>query len=92
MRQCKGLSAVLVTGHLCNDLSRDIAGREKTMRLFDHSLADDRPVLEHVLQVDQVAVVFPLCKIVRIMEMDDPLLMSSNQYLPAAAHAWSDPC
>ena len=31
---------------------------EKAMRLFDHSLADDRTVLEHVLQVDQVAVVF----------------------------------
>ena len=47
---------------------------EKAMRLLDHSLADDRPVLEHVLQVDQVAVVFLLCKIVRVVEMDDPLL------------------
>ena len=50
------------------------------MRLFDQSLADDRPVLEHVLQVDQVAVVFLLCKIVRVVEMDDPLLMSSNHF------------
>ena len=48
------------------------------MGFFDQSLADDRPVLEHVLQIDQVAVVFLLCKIVGVVEMDDPLLMSSN--------------
>ena len=91
MGQRKGLSAVLVAGHLRNDLRGDVAGSEKAVRLLDHGLADDGAVLQHILQVDQVTVVLLLCEIVRIMEMDDSGLMCLTQYPPAAALAWSDP-
>ena len=43
------------------------------MGLLDHGAADDRAVLEHILQIDQVAVVHMLGIVIRIMEMDDPL-------------------
>ena len=41
------------------------------MRLLDLRPADDRAVLEHILEVHEVAVVHMLGKIVRVMEMDD---------------------
>ena len=51
------------------------------MGLFDEGLTDDRTVLEHVLQVDQVAVVFFLCEIVGVVEVDDSLLVGSDDLL-----------
>ena len=46
------------------------------MRLFDHSSADNGSVLKHILEVNKIAVVHMLRKIIRIMEMDQALLMS----------------
>ena len=45
------------------------------MRLFNIGAGDDGAVLQHVFQVDQVAVVHVLGKVVRIVEMDQALLM-----------------
>ena len=52
MSQSERLTAVLVARHLCNDLCRHVAGREKAVRLLDHRLADHGSVLKHVLEVD----------------------------------------
>ena len=43
------------------------------MRFFDHRAADHCAVLEHVFQIDQIAVVHMLGVIIGIVEMDDPL-------------------
>ena len=51
------------------------------MRLLDHRLTDHSAILQHILQIDQVAVVLLLCKIVGIMEMDDAFLMRADDLL-----------
>ena len=45
------------------------------MRFFDEGTRNNRAVLQHVVQVDQVAVVHMLGVIVSIMEMNDAILM-----------------
>ena len=71
MGERDALSAVLGAGDLGNDLRGNIARCGETVGLFDHGLTDDRAVLQHVLQIDQTAVVHVLCEVVRIMEVDD---------------------
>ena len=46
------------------------------MRPLNQSAADDGPVLEHVFQIDQIAVMHMLSEVVRIVEVDDALLVS----------------
>ena len=75
MRQREGLAAVLVGGDLGDDLCRHIAGSVETMGLFNQSLADDSAVLQHILKVDEVAVVLLLGIIIGIMEVDDTLFV-----------------
>ncbi len=76
MRERDTLSAVLTAGNLGDTLCGHIAGRGKALGRIDHRLTDHRAVLQHILQVDQTAVVHMLGKIIRIMKMDDPFLMS----------------
>ncbi len=45
------------------------------MRFFNLRFADDRAVLEHVLQIHQIAVVHVLRKIIGIMKMNNALFM-----------------
>ena len=73
MCQRDTLSAVLITCDLRNDLGRNVACRGKAVRLLDQCLADDRTVLEHILEIHQIAVMHMLRIVVRIMEMDDTL-------------------
>ena len=75
MGERDALSAILAGGYLGNDLGGDIAGGGETVGLLDQSSADDGAVLQHVLQVDQITVVHMLGKIIRVMEMDEALLM-----------------
>ena len=51
------------------------------MWFLDKSPADDGAILQHIVQIHQVAVVHVLGKIVRVMEVDDPLLMSLDHFL-----------
>ena len=75
MGQADALAAVLVGCHLRNDLGGNVAGRGERMRFFDEGTRNNRAVLQHVVQVDQVAVVHMLGVIVSIMEMNDAILM-----------------
>ena len=75
MCQSKGLTAVLVTCNLCHNLCGNVAGGEEAVRLLDHGLADDGTILQHVFQIDQIAVVLFLCIIIGIVEMDDSFFM-----------------
>ena len=54
---------------------------EKLWGFLDHGPADDRSVLEHVLQVDQIAVVHVLRIVIGIMEVDDPRLVRLDDIL-----------
>ena len=65
---------------------------EKRVRLFNQSAADDRAVLQHIVQIDEVAVVHVLGIVVGIVEVDDALLMRLDDLRAGAAYAWSDPC
>ena len=69
--QGDGLAAVLVGGHLGDDLGGDVAGGGEGVGLFNQGAGDDGAVLQHVLQVHQVAVVHVLGVIVGIVEVDD---------------------
>ena len=73
--QRNGLPTVLVAGHLRYDLGGNVTGGGEGMRPLDQGPGDNGPVLQHVLQVHQVAVVHMLRKVVAVMEVDDPLIM-----------------
>ena len=81
MGQGKCLSAVLVAGNLCHNLRGDVACCEETVRLLDHGLTDHCSVLQHILKVDEIAVVLLLSIVVRIMEMYDSGFMSLHDIL-----------
>ena len=75
MCQRDTLPTVLVTGHLCYDLSGDIASCSERVRLLDHCAGDDSSVLEHIFQVHQAAVYAMLGEIICIMEVDQTFVM-----------------
>ncbi len=78
MRKAYALSAVLVACYLCNYLCGDITGCGKAVRLLNKSLAYYSTVLKHILKVYKIAVMHMLCKIIRIMEVNDTLFMRFN--------------
>ena len=51
------------------------------MRLLDQRARNNSAVLEHVLQVHQIAVVHVLGKVIRIVEMDQALIMGIHDLL-----------
>ena len=59
------------------------------MRLFDQRAGDDGAVLQHVLEIDEVAVVHVLGEIVGIMEMDDAGVVRLND-LARQQHSGSE--
>ena len=81
MRQADRLAAVLVRGDLGDDLGGDIAGRGEGMGLLNQRAGDDGTILQHILQVDQVAVVHVLGEIVGVVEVDDAGLMGFDDLL-----------
>ena len=81
MSQRDGLSAVLVAGYLRHDLGGDVAGGGEAVGLLDQRSGDDGAVLQHILQIDQVAVVHMLGVIIRVMEVDDALIVGLHDVL-----------
>ena len=78
MGQSKGLSTILVRGNLSNDLCCYITCSEEAVRSFDHGLRDNRAVLQHIFEVDQITVMLSLSEIIGVMEMNNAFLMSTN--------------
>ena len=76
MGQADGLAAILVAGHLGHDLGGDVAGGGEAVGPLDEGTGDDGAVLQHILQIHQVAVVHMLGIIIRVVEVDDALLVS----------------
>ena len=81
MGQGDGLAAVLVGGHLSHDLGGDVAGGGKAVGPLNQRPGDDGAVLQHVLQIHQVAVVHVLSEVVGVVEMDDALLVGLHNLL-----------
>ena len=81
MRERDALPAVLVARHLRDDLRGDVAGGGEGMRTLNERAGDDRAVLQHVLQIHKVAVVHVLGIIVRVVEVDDALLVRLDDVL-----------
>ena len=79
--QGDGLAAILVGSHLCHDLGGDVAGGGEAVGPFDQGAGDDGAVLQHVLQVYQVAVVHVLGVIVGVVEVDDALPVGLHDLL-----------
>ena len=79
--QADALTAVLVGGDLRDDLGRDVARRRERMRTLDLGAADDGAVLQHILEVDQIAVVHMLREIVRVVEMDQARIVRLDDLL-----------
>ena len=75
MSQRDRLPTVLVGSDLRDDLRSNIAGCRETMRPLDQSSADDCAVLQHIFQIDQIAVVHMLSEVVGVMEVDDALFV-----------------
>ena len=75
MRERDGLAAILAARHLGDDLRGDVARGGEHVRTLDEGTRDDRAVLEHVLEVDEVAVVHVLREVVGIMEVDDAVVV-----------------
>ena len=73
-----GLSAVLAGRDLSDDLRSDGAGSGEALRTVDMSAGDAGAVLQHVLEVDEVAVVHVLCEVVRVVEVDDAVSVSHD--------------
>ena len=71
MGQRDGLAAILVGGHLGDDLSSDVAGSGEGMGLLNERTGNHGAVLQHIVQVDQIAVVHMLGIVIGIVEMDD---------------------
>ena len=92
MSQADALPAVLVAGYLRDDLGGDIAGGGEAMGLLNPGLADHGAVLQHILQIDQIAVVHVLCEIVGVVEMDDALLVRLHDVGGQQQTLGPDPC
>ena len=73
--QADALPAVLVGRDLRDDLRGDVARGREGMRLLDQRARDDGAVLQHVVEVDKVAVVHVLGIVVGVMEVDDAFLV-----------------
>ena len=81
VRERDALPAVLRRGDLRDNLRGDVARRGEGVRAVDFRLADDRAVLEHVLKVDQIAVVHVLREVVRVVEVNQPLVVRLHDVL-----------
>ena len=58
------LPSILIAGDLSYCLSCNIAGCRKTMRLFNHNVANYCSVLKHIFEINQVAIMHVLNKII----------------------------
>ena len=75
------LAAILGRGDLGDNLRRDIASSREAVRLLDQRARDNGAVLEHILQVHQVTVMHVLGKVVRIVEVNQALVVGIHDLL-----------
>ena len=76
MGETDALPAILVGGHLCNNLCGDIAGGGKTMWCIYFSAAYNSTVAQHIFKVNKVAIMHMLGKIIGIVEVNYAAIVS----------------
>ena len=76
MSKTHTLAPVLVRGYLRDDLCCNITCRRKAMRFFNHCSADNCSVLQHIIKIDEIAIVHTLDIVVCVMKMYYPFPMS----------------
>ena len=76
MAHIHALAAVLVGGHVGDDLGHDVAGHLEALGAFDHLAVDHGAVVQHIADVDEAAVENGLHKVVGIVEVQDALIVS----------------
>ena len=81
MAQVHALAAVLVGGHTGDDLGHHGAGHLEALGALDELAVHHGAVLQHVTDVDETAVKDGLDKIVRIVEVDGPLVVGLGDVL-----------
>ena len=70
------LTAVLAGCNLCNNLSGNVASSREAMGTLNQSAGNHCAILQHVIEVEQVAVVHMLGIVISIMEMNDTRVVS----------------
>ena len=81
MSQGDGLTTVLAGCYLSNNLSCNVACCREAVWTLNQSTGDNSAVLQHVIKVDEVTVVHVLCKVIGIVEVNETLVVSSNDIL-----------
>ena len=81
VREADRLAAVLVRRDLGDDLRRDIAGGREAVRLLNQRTGDHGAVLQHVLEVHEVAVMHVLRVVVGVVEVNQAFLMRLHDVL-----------
>ena len=76
-----GLAAVLAGRHLCNDLCCNVTRRREAVWTFNKRTGNDRAVLKHIVKIDKIAVVHVLRKVIRVMEVNETLIVSLHNIL-----------
>ncbi len=70
-----GLAAILGRSHGSDDLGHDGTSHLEALGAFDQLAVHHRAVVQHIPQVHQAAVEHGLDEVIRIVEMDDTLIM-----------------
>ena len=81
MGEGDGLAAVLARRHLGDDLGCDGAGSREAAGRIDMRSRDAGAVLQHVVEIDQTAVVHVLGEVVRVVEVNDAFFVRLDDIL-----------
>ena len=82
MRKVDGGAAIGRTGHSSDNLRGNRSRSDQSMRLVDLNAVDNRTVLKHVLQIDELAVVkTQLSVIVGVMKVNDAFVVRLDNIL-----------
>jgi len=78
VRERDRLPAVLARSDLRDDLRGDVAGGGEAVWALDERARDHGAVLQHVVEVDEIAVVHVLREVVGVVEVDDALVVGGH--------------
>ena len=79
------LAAVLAAGNGSDNLRHNRAGNLEALRAFNQLAVHNRAAIQHIADINQAAVKNRLNEIIRVMEMDQPLLMGIISAVAGAA-------
>ena len=81
MAHVHALAAVLVGGHVGNDLGHDVAGHLETLGGLDELAVHHGAVVQHIPDIDETAVEDGLHEIIRVVKVQHALVMGLGDLL-----------